>query len=262
MKRYFAVYKRLLMLNIAMLTAYRLNFFNYLVSGSVWGIFSIASIVLLTSRVTTVYSWEKSEILLLTAVHAITVGIFHMLFSSNFERFPRYVALGQLDSYLLKPIDSQVLVSIWLIRIVSLSRVIMGVGFLLYVITTYAIPVTPWQYLLLIPAIILGLSIMYAIWFMITTLSIWFYRITNITEVLYTLNGITRFPPDILREAALYVFLFLFPLTIIVASPTKILLSRISLSDVFFLCTLSLGLVYLSRRFWLFALRSYTSASS
>jgi ABC-2 type transport system permease protein len=209
-----------------------------------------------------VYSWEKSEILLLTAVHAITVGIFHMLFSSNFEKFPRNVALGQLDSYLLKPIDSQVLVSIWLIRVVSFSRVLMGIGFLIYVVTTYSITLSFWHILFLIPAILLGLSIMYAIWFMITTLAIWFYRITNITEVLYTLNGITRFPPDILKEAALYVFIFLFPLTVIVASPAKILLSRITAFDVGVLIILSLGLLYLSRKFWLFALRFYTSASS
>lgn len=138
MKQYYSIFKRLLILNVSVLTAYRINFVNYLISGSVWGIFSILSMLLITANVTEVLGWKRHEILVLTGVSQIIIGIQHVFFSSNFERFPFYVLQGRLDNYLLKPIDAQVLVSIWLIRIVSLSRVLFAglfLGYLIYIRT-------------------------------------------------------------------------------------------------------------------------------
>lgn len=262
MMHYFRVYKRLFFLNFAVLVSYRLNFINYLISGTIWGFFSIISILLLTSKTATVLGWQRHEILLLTGVHAVSLGIFHMLFSSNFERFPRYIELGQLDTFLLKPIDAQALVSVWLIRVVSLSRVLLGVGFIWYLVTVYHIKLTILQVIGFIPLMFCSLILMYGIWFMVITLTIWFTRLTNLPEVLYAMNGITRYPPEVVKELTIYVFLFLFPLTLIVVTPAKMLLGSLSFENSFILFFFAGVFFFCSRKLWQFALRSYTSASS
>ena len=42
---------------------------------------------------------------------------------------------------------------------------------------------------------ILGLGLYYSIWSIITTLTVWFDRATNIIELLHSLQGIMRMPP-------------------------------------------------------------------
>lgn len=262
MKHYLNVYKRLLIINFAQITAYRANFLNFLIAGTIWGFFSIFSILLITSKVDSVLGWSKVDILLLTVVNQIIIAIFHMLFSSNLERFPLYVEQGKLDSYLLKPIDSQVLVSIWFIRIISFSRVFMALIFLWYVIATYHIHINFIHVLMSIPLMIIGIAILYCIWFVICVLSIWFTRLTNIPEVLYTLNSVSRYPPQIYQELGFIIFLFVFPLTIIGVTPLEGFLGRLSLGNGLFFLVFAVVTLIITRVYWKFALRSYTSASS
>lgn len=249
-------------LNFSMLTAYRGNFVNYLISGSIWGVFSILSMVLITANVTEVLGWKRHEILVLTGVSQIVMGIQHMFFSSNFERFPLYIQQGKLDSYLLKPVDAQVLVSVWLIRIISFSRLIIAGAFLGYLIIAYKLPVTIWTILGFIPLIICSVIILYSIWLMVTTLTIWFTRLSNIPEVLYSISAVMRFPPEVYREVTFFLFFFLFPLLLIGATPAKQLLGQLTATSLGITLLFAVVLLVVSRKFWLFALRSYTSASS
>src|SRR3989344_7547774 len=109
MKRYFRIYKQLCIISLSELLAYRGNFLNSLISSLVWGAFSIVSILLLTAKTKSVFGWTREEIILLTCSYSMLIGIFHLVFSRNFEYFSRIMDLGQLDTFLLKPLDSQFL---------------------------------------------------------------------------------------------------------------------------------------------------------
>src|SRR3972149_8688112 len=89
MGKYVRIYRDLLRLNLSSLVAYRSNFVNSVVSSTAWGVFSLVSIVLLTYRVQSVFGWTREEILLLTGVYSVVIGVFHTLFSRNFVRFSR-----------------------------------------------------------------------------------------------------------------------------------------------------------------------------
>ncbi len=262
MKHYLNVYKRLLIINFSQITAYRANFINFLISGTIWGIFSIFSTLLITSRVNTVLGWSRAEILLLTIVNQFIIAIFHALFSSNLERFPLYVQQGKLDTYLLKPIDSQVLVSVWFIRIISLSRILIALVFLWYVSVTFDIHISLINVIMSIPLMLIGLFILYSIWFVVCVLSIWFTRLTNLPEILYNLNSVTRYPPQIYQELGFIVFLVVFSMTILGVTPLDGFLGKLSLLNGLFFFSFAVVCLILTRLYWKFALRSYTSASS
>jgi len=260
MKRYVKIYIRLLHLNFSSLLAYRANFVNSLISSSVWGGFSIISILLLTSRSSSLFGWSRHDIIFLTCSYSIIIGIFHTFFSRNFEHFSRVVDLGELDTLLIKPIDSQFFISLRYINYASIIRIVVGFFLVGYLLKGEALSFV--QLFGYGTMMFFGLITLYALWYIITSFTIWLSRLSNIVEFLFTITNVSRFPPQMYREFSWYVFLFLFPLTLIIATPTKFLINKIDFPDVLILIITASVLFIVSRFFWKLALRFYTSASS
>lgn len=261
MKRYLYFYYALLRININAFFTYRGNFLNSVLSSFVWGAFSIISILLLTSKTTSLFGWSRSQIIMLTAFHAVVMGIFHMIFSRNFEYFSRVIDLGQLDSFLLKPVDSQFFLSLRYVNYASIVRILMGVLLILYLLKQMAITVTPFYVFLSILFMACGILLLYAIWYIFITVTVWASRLSNMVEVLYTLSGIIRFPPEMYKELSFYVFLFLLPLTLVLTTPLKFLFGHADMGNAILMVLLTAVLLFVSRKWWKFALKHYTSAS-
>ncbi len=262
MRHYIHVYKRLMQLNFSALVAFRGNFINNLISSFIWAIFSLSTIYLLTLRVTSIFGWRREDILLFTGLYGVVIGFFHTIFSRNFSRFSRVIHHGELDILLLKPIDTQFLMSFWIINYTSLSRIPIGVLFVGYLLVSYHIPVAPFQILSSIFLVSLSIVLLYAIWYIVMTLTIWFTNLSNLVEILFQMTSIARYPQEVFRELSAYLFWFIMPLTFVISTPAKVLLQRANAYDLIGLFIFSITLLFLSRKFWKFALRFYTSASS
>src|SRR6185312_3229309 len=100
------------------------NFINSTISSVGWGIISIISMYILTAKTSSIYGWNRNELLLLAGVYSVSIGIFHTIFSRNFDRFSKVIHLGDLDSILLKPIDSQFSLSFTLFNYMSITRLL------------------------------------------------------------------------------------------------------------------------------------------
>lgn len=262
MRKYLRVYKTLLKLNLSVMMAYRAYFYNGLFSSLLWGIFSIASIMLLTHNAKVVYGWKQDELFLLTGAYSIVVGFFHMIFSRNFDRFSTIIDRGQLDFVLIKPIDSQFLMSFWLTGFTSIFRVILGIVYIFYILSINHISVGVINILSFFILMILGVGILYSLWYIAATIMIWHPRLSNIIEFMFSFNNVTRYPPEMFYSLKNFAVFFLLPFTFVVATPTKVLLHKALLGDLAGLVGFSIFLLLISRWFWKFALKYYTSASS
>ena len=262
MKRILKIYITLLHLNLSSLVAYRANFINSVISSLGWGIFSIVFIILLTNRTSSIYGWSRDEMLLLTGFYNIIGGSFHVLFSRNFERFVAIIHKGDLDTLLVKPVDSQFLLSFWLCNYVGLFRILLGIilcGYMLIRIQGYIpIMIIPWTVLLSAA----GVIILYSLSYIMLTITLWQTSLSNLVGLMYEINGMTRYPPEIFTKLKSFLVLFLVPLTLVVSVPVKSLLIKTTLQDSFLLLFFAGVLLLCSRFFWHFALRFYTSASS
>lgn len=262
MKHYLNVYRTLLRINFSALVVYRTNFINNVLGSTVWGIFSIASIALLTAQTPTLFGWSRNEILLLSGVYSLFIGIFHTLFSRNFDRLSSLIRLGLLDSMLTKPIDSQFLVSMSIVNFASVIRIVLGAGFIWYIVWISHIIVNPAITVGFALGILIGLMLLYSLWFSVTTLIIWFPDLTNLVAFLYSYSNVGRYPREMYSGLNRFVFIFLLPLTFFVVAPTKILISRLTIYDVVGLLAFSVSFFVASRILWKYALRFYTSASN
>ncbi len=249
-------------MNFSVLTAHRAAFVNHLVGGTVWGIFSFVVLLLLTHNIKGLFTWSREEMLLLGSILAIILGIFNMFFQGNFDAFPLLVNKGKLDQYLLKPVDSQFFLSVWHIKMMSITRALIGIIFLVYVTIQYDMTLSLVGVLGVIPLMIVSMGIYYAIWSVVTTLTIWFDRATNIVELLHSLQGMMRIPPVAFQELNTILFLLVFPLTIVAATPVGVILGKSDFISILVLFITSVTFLFIARKFWFYALRFYTSASS
>jgi ABC-2 type transport system permease protein len=262
MKRYIHLYKALLRFSFLRFATYRALFINSLVATVGWGFFQIAWIHLLTVRTRSAFGWTKNELIILAILYVIIAGVFHFFFTGNFERFSHLINKGELDFILLKPVDSQYLVTNFLQRIPNLIRVALGVCFLSIHILVTKTEITFAGWLGFAVFIIFGVALLYSLWMIYCTLLVWFPRISNLIDFLLTINGMSRYPAEMMYEVKNFILIFILPFSMAVATPVKVLVRGALDGEVAGLVILSAGLFVTSRLFWNYALRHYTSASS
>lgn len=260
MTRYFRIYKSLLRINLNTLLAYRLNFFNSTLSSAAWAVFSVASILILTSRTQNIFGWTREDIILLTACYSLAIGIFHGIFSWNFHRIGEVIFSGDLDQILLKPVDSQFSLSLWLVNYSALVRVLLGVGLIFYLVSFIGYSVSLIGFITFFLFLLAGIITLYGIWLIVCSLLIWIPEASNIVDLMYSVSGLSRFPPEMYSRLSGFLFSILIPLMFILVVPVKILTGKPELNEVITLIIVTIGSFLISRYFWKFALRHYTSA--
>ncbi len=262
MKRYFAIYGCLLRLNFHRALIHKADFTNGMISSLLWGGFSVLTMYILTARSSSVFGWSRAELFVLVGVFNILIGgLYRTLFSRNFDRFSQVIQRGDLDGLLLKPINPQFALSFWYTSYHGFVRVVLSVLFTLYALSLAHVSLTLISGVSFLFLGVFSLMTLYAFWFIIMTFAIWFPDLYNLVELLYATDNISRYPPQLLWTIRLFVFVFLFPITLIVSVPAKALLHTITVMDFFILISCGLILLYSSHLLWKFALRYYTSAS-
>jgi len=262
MKKYLRIYKRLLQLNFAALVGYRANFVNNIISSVSWSLFSFISIFLLTSRTPVLFGWKREEIILLNGVYAVVIGLFHSIFSKNFEQLTHLIERAELDSILIKPADSQFQVSFQLFSYTALVRVVLGLLFVVYFSFSLHLPFSVSYVLGFFGLLIVSLMLLYSIWLFILTFLIWNPQLSNLVVVLFSFSGMAKYPYDMYRRTGEVLAGVLLPLTLITVVPVHMLYQKIIWNEigVFFFCTFLFFSI--ARWFWFFALKFYASGSS
>lgn len=261
MKKYIFLYFAFLKINLTTLFAFRANVINSGISSIGWGIVSIISMYILTAKNSSIYGWSRNELLLLTAVYSIIIGIFHTIFSRNFDRFSRVIHKGELDSILLKPMDSQFSLSLTLFNFMSIVRLIIGVFFCIYMLSLMKVDLTIISILLFFISILFGILLLYSIWFSLITLVMWATNLDNLKDFLYQLNNLGRYPSEVIYQTGNGLLFLFVPLTYIASVPAREILLKPKIIEIVILPVLSLGFFIFSRLFWKFALRNYSGAS-
>lgn len=262
MKRYINIYRQFVIVNVAEVMAYRGRFIGDSVSALMWGLFHLVMIYILAHRVTTVYGWKREELYLLIATFSIMWGVFRLLFMENFRKFPDLILKGQLDSLLIKPVDSQFWVTTRKIGFDEIVRIIMGILFMFYIINTYNLKITWLHTFFYINLLAFAIISIYSLWFVFSTFLIWYPRLTNLRELLSYLSGIMKYPPEVFKGLGNTAVIFLTPILFVIAVPTKALTGKIFTFEMLWFTGFSVGFFLVARAFWKFALKSYTSVNS
>ena len=208
--------------------------------------------------------WSWQEALVVLGVYTVLEGFTTTLLQPNLSRIVTYVQEGTLDFILIKPIDSQFWVSARHCSPWGLPGMAVGLALALWASlqARSGQPLPAGQLVLAVLLLVSGLVILYGIWFVLAACSIWFVKVWNATEVLRSTLVAGRYPisayPPLLRA----VFTVVLPVAFLTTVPAEAFLGQLSPAAVSASLTVAALTLVVSRAFWRFALRFYTSASS
>ena len=260
MQRYLAVLKLFWSTAISAELEYRLNFvvaaFSSLggLVGSLFGLFLFYR----TGYQFAGWSWEESLVVL--GIFTLLQGFAATFLAPNLNKIVKQVEDGTLDFVLLKPVSSQFWLSTRTLSPWGIPDLLFGSIMIGYAGSQLAL--NPWAYVIALPPLIFGFLSLYSLWFMLGATSIWFVKIYNVTEVLRGLLEAGRFPIVAYPVAYRVFFTFVIPVAFLTTVPAQTLLGRGEWIWMLGSALLAIALLQLSRWFWWFALRFYTSASS
>ncbi|WP_066381433.1 MULTISPECIES: ABC transporter permease [unclassified Anabaena] len=260
MGKYWQVLKLFWSAAIAAELEYRVNFLIATLSslgnlaGSVFGLFLFYR----TGYTFTGWSWQAALVVL--GIFTLLQGFSATFLSPNLNRIVRHVQEGTLDFILLKPIRSQFWLSTYTLSPWGIPDLVFGSMIIGYAGQRLGLRLE--NYLVSIVPLFCGLVILYSLWFMLGATSIWFVKIYNVTEVLRGLVEAGRYPIVAYPAAYRFFFTFIVPVTFLTTVPAEVMLGRVEINWLIGAALLAVALFWLSTRFWRFALRFYTSASS
>ena len=264
MKRYWDVYKILLRNSLIREMSFKGNFLLWMVTELLWFLGQIVFVDVLFLYTERIGNWTKWEVVLLIGTHQIISQIFQAFCYMNLSNLPELVRTGRLDLMLLLPMDAQFSVSTRQFGLDNLVNAGIGVAFVLFSLGKLGVVPTAAQVSWYIFAVMLGSTVHYSLMFTLATFSFWIVRAQGLIYGYYNLINVSRYPAEVFNGLFKFVFSWVIPVIVVANSPARILARATTrplglMLQLVFVSLLALGL---SRWFWQFALRRYSSASS
>lgn len=262
MRFYGRLWRRFIILALVREAEYRVSFFTSLLEGMAELAVAVLTFALLYQFTSGIAGWSAPEALVLVGVYRALDGLIALQVTPNMDRLTQYVGRGDLDFVLLRPVSSQFLVSLRWLRPVEATNILIGVALAVYAGGQAGARWSPGGVAAALFLAGCGLVLLYCLWFVIATCAFWLVRVEPLGYLFYDVWQAARYPVDYFKGPIRAILTFVLPVAFATTFPTRALLGVVDPR----LLPLGLGLaafaLFLTNRFWQFALRRYSSASS
>lgn len=240
---------------------YRANFVVNLLESLLRAFGAILGLSILFGDGVGVGGWTRPEATVLVGIFTLVSGIMGAVIYPNLRRIAEAVRTGSMDFTLLKPVDAQFLVSTREFDVFRVPDILIGLVLAIWAGTQ--LPGVTVANVLTGAALLIGsMAIVYALCFMLATLAFWFVRVENTLELFWGLYSAGQFPITAFPGWVRWLFTFVVPIAFVTTVPAEAVIGRASSGSLLGTVLVALVLLVVSRLFWRFAVRNYTSASS
>ncbi len=177
--------------------------------------------------------WGKYEFFVFMGTMWIIFSIVQAFFMPNLEEFSELIRTGGLDFALLKPIDTQFLISFRKVSWSSLANMLFGIGLIAFsLIQLQDRSPNPWQFepwiFILYPFYIAcGVAIFYSLMICMSATSVWLGRNQNLYDFWFYITNFARYPMEIYWRGwgipIGFVATFAVPVLLVVNIPARLL---------------------------------------
>ncbi len=262
LRKYLKVYRKFLHTSLASELEYKTNIIIDLITAILSLIGSIFLLSIFFQSNGSIGGWKFEEALIIQGIYTILNGITNTWFNPNLTEIVKHIREGTLDFILLKPIDSQFFISSKKINPSGFLEILLGICLLFFCIRINQINLNLSFLTLFFVTIICSICILYSLWFFISTTTIWFVKTWNAIEVLRSFLYIGRFPLNSFSFTLRIFFSVFIPIAFITTIPSEVFLSLSQWWKILLEIIVAAVFIRTSRKFWLFALKFYSSASS
>jgi ABC-2 type transport system permease protein len=246
--------------------AFRANFLVKLVVEVLWLSILLLFYETVFGKTQTVAGWDRHEYLFFVGCHYALAGVIETFFLENCTGFADLIRSGDLDIYLLQPIDEQFLVSTRNIDWSTAPNVFLGaavMGFALHGMGWHFDPVRVGAFLVLF---VCGSAMAYSFLLLLSSTSVWFVRNQSLMEMWWLFTTLMRYPREIFTGSWATpfgrFFTFVVPVLLVVNVPAHTMVKALEPGPIAGMLVAAAVLLAVSRRFFRYALQSYRSASS
>jgi len=263
-RRYVDIYSIMLRNSLIREMSFKANFLLWLIVEVLWFCGQIVFFSIIFGQVDRIGDWTKWEVVLLVGTHQIIAQLFQAFFFVNVANIPELVRTGKLDSLLVLPIDSQFAVSTKQFGLDSVINAALGGLVVCFSLARLGIIPGPTSILLYLTALGFGVAVHYSIMLSLAAVSFWIVRAQGLVYGYFNFLNIARYPDVIYPRLFRFVFGWIIPVVIVANIPARLLIKSLGQPGrlMLQLVIASTIVFWLSRVFWRFALRRYSSASS
>jgi ABC-2 type transport system permease protein len=258
---------------------FKSNFIIESISSLSWMLMNLGFYLLIfrfTTEIGHATGWGQYQFFVFLATTLFINSLVQTFFMPNCEEISEQIRTGRLDFALVKPIDTQFLVSLQKVDWSSLINFVFGLVLLLYSVwQLMSDPENPLEIgllqVVLYPIYVAcGVAMLYSLMIALSATSIWLGRNQSLYDFWFYITNFSRYPMEIYAGNPTGVFLrraftFVVPVLVVVNVPARLLAWPLS-EQAWPLAAFGLGATALSIALsrWVFvkALESYRSASS
>ncbi len=256
---------------------FRANFIIDTISTMSWVFMNLGFYILIFSYTPSIgegTGWGKYQFFLFLATTLLINSLIRGLFLANAIEFSEQIRTGALDFALLKPIDTQFLISLGRIEWAAIGPFCCGVLLIVYSLSRPEIAYVPTvlQAVLYVFYLGCGVAIYYSMMIAMASTSVWLGRNKTLLDFWFYITNFSRYPMEIYSgpwgSPLRWVFTFVLPVLVAVNVPARLLIRPLDPKNTEDWLLLPFAVVaavvslWVSR--WMFnrSLLSYRSASS
>lgn len=263
LRKYLTVYKQLIKNCLAAQMEYRLNFIIFLIFESGMLFTKLIYLGILYNIGVNINGYSPDAMLLFIGTFVLMTAIYTGLFIDSFYDIPRHIRNGFLDVLMTKPISLQFIVTMRKVNFaMPIPNLIGGLVMIIIAWNRLELPVNFLYICGFIGIIISGTIISYSIFLIPQILSFWVVKTSAITQIVDKCWDFNNMPMIIYSGWIKRIGVFIFPVFVISNFPPLFLLNKLNQAYVLWVFIAPVLFFYIARKFWCFAVRNYSSASS
>lgn len=248
---------------------FRSNFLITLVTRGFWFLVQIVMFDLIYRNVNQINDWSREEYFGFMATGMLVNGIVEAFFMPNCARFSELIRTGDLDFVLLKPIDTQFLVSLEKMELAMVSQIMFALSLLGYSLWKSGHHITPTELIMFVLLVGAAVTFFYSLMIGLAAMSIFFGRNQGLLDFWFYVTIFARYPSSIYSgsptaEIFRFLFSYVLPILLVITVPARVLLGKVLEPGWLGLMTLFSGIMsfVIARTIFDWSLRYYRSASS
>jgi ABC-2 type transport system permease protein len=261
MKKIFKVTTTLLMQSFAQMLAYRLSALFIVIFGMLFVASELISVLIYFNFKPTINGWDVYSFIILIATSNIILYLYQFFFIVSHERLIEKILEGELDFDLIRPIDSQFILSIRYFDYPSLINLSIPLFLLYYGISRSNLDISLIQMLLYGFFLIIGLSFYYLLNQFFFSLSFWIEKSQKLSGAPEYLFDFATRPRSVYPSGIQIILGGFIPIILCTNVPVQVLRDQSTLGMIGALCMSTLVLFIIVRIQWNMGIKRYSSAS-
>ena len=223
---------------------------------------SLLAVGVLFSQTDSINGWSLGQMIVLLGVYYLIQGMQSVVFEMSIERFMEHVRLGTLDFILIKPVNSQFMISTRHVQVAQLAQVAFGLGLLGVGVARTGAVVGPAELVRFVVTLLCGLSLVYCLVLVLATVAFWATRVENLLAIFWSFLDAGRFPVDVYPGWLRVTLSTVVPIGVAVTIPAQAVAGRLDNLGLALMIVGGIVVFAFAGWFWRLGLRNYTGASA